>query len=329
MIATQVIAPGKAVFVEAPEPQLQPGHALVRPVLVSLCGSDIYMLRYAPKENYPYPVGTTGHEMIGVVEAVAAPDSGIKPGDLALTIAPAHTAMTELFLAPIEHVLVLPPGKPLEHLLMGQQLGTVIYSCKVLPSVIGKDVAVIGQGSAGLFFDYCLRRMGARQVIGLDLAPARVAAGFKFGATRSVNNGQVNALEAVKELTQGRLADLVIEAAGEVEAIRLAPQLVKVGGHIHFFGIPRGQVFPFDYAGFFFKFCSTTSRSDTWREPGELSFRQALEWIARGEVDVAPMLTHRLPFERVMEGYDMATTRADGLIKVVIEMPAYRRFCHT
>ncbi len=84
MQAVQIAAPGQIQFVEIPRPELKPGHALVRPLILSLCGSDVWMLHYAPPENYPFPPGVTGHEMVGAVEAVAAPNSDIRVGDVAL-----------------------------------------------------------------------------------------------------------------------------------------------------------------------------------------------------------------------------------------------------
>ncbi len=323
MRAVRVIAPGRAEFIEAPRPELKPGHALVRTMLISLCGSDVRLLYYAPEDEYPFPIGTTGHEMIGMVEAVNAPGSNIKVGDVALTLVPYHNAMAEYFLAPVEDVLVLPGGRPLEHLLMAQQLGTVIYACKRLPGVVGKDVVVIGQGSAGLFFDTMLWRMGARRVIGIDVMEARVAAGLKFGATATVNSAQTDALQAVEEVTEGDLADMVVEAAGEVETINLTARLVKVGGHLLYFGIPRAAVFEFEFWTFFRKYCHTMTVSDSVFEPGRRSFWQALDLIAKGVVEVSPMLTHRFPFEQVLEAYELARTRQDEAIKIVIEMPGY------
>jgi len=325
MRAVQCVAPGKVCFVEAPKPQLQPGHALIRTLLLSLCGSDVHMVYYAPPDEYPFPVGTAGHEVIGVVETVAPSGCDLKPGDVALTLAPSQTAMAEYYLASAEDVLVLPAGKPLEHLLMSQQLGTVIYALKRLPSLFGKDVAIIGQGSAGLFFDAMCRRLGAEKVIGLDIISHRVAAGPKFGATHVVNNAQEDALRAVERITRGRLADVVIEAAGEAETINLAAHLVKVGGHLMYFGVPRAHNLTFDFWTLFRKYCYTTTSGGSPFEPGRRSFHAALDLVARGEIDVTPLLTHRLAFEQVIQGYELMRTRADGAIKVVIEMPGYRQ----
>lgn len=324
MRATQVVARGRVEFIEVPAPTLKRGHALVRPMLVAICGSDVHRVYYAAPDQYPAMIGTAGHEMVGVVEAVEAPGYSIQPGDMALTLVPEENAMAELYLAAPEDVLVLPRGWPLDHLLMAQQLGTVIFTCKHLPNIVGKDVVVIGQGSAGLFLDWMCRRLGAGRVIGLDMKQARVNVASKFGATHTIICAHQDPLEAVMEITQRELADLVIEAAGEVDAIRLAPQLVKVGGHLHFFGVPRAQTFEFDFDALFRKYCHTTSVAGTASEPGRSSVGQALAMIVGREIDVAPLLTHRLPFDRVLEGYELARTCEDDAIKVVIEMPAYR-----
>ncbi len=314
---------GRAEFVSTPKPQLKPGHALVRTGLISLCGSDVHLLYHSEPELYPFAVGTTGHEMVGVVEEVDAAESDLRPGDVVLALAPTHEAMTELFLVPIDDVIVLPRGAPLEHLLMAQQLGTVIYACKHLPNLVGKTAAVVGQGSAGLYFDSMLRRMGCECVIGLDVKAARVEAGRRFGATHTVNAELGNGLEAVSEFTGGLLADVVVEAAGEVSAINIAASLVKGGGHVVFFGVPRVHRFEFDYFSFYRKYCTTRSISGATSEPGRLSFGMAVKLIHEGQIDVSSMLTHRFNFDEVMRAYELAYTRDDGVIKAIIEMPGY------
>lgn len=322
MRAVQVMAPGHAEFVEVPKPTLIPGHALVRPLRLSLCGSDIHMLHYAPKHLYPFPPGTTGHEMVGVVEAVDAPGSGIEPGMVALTLALGHRAMAEYFLAPVDHVLPLPEGKSIDELLQAQQLGTVIYACKqIVTNLVGKDVAVIGQGSAGLWFDWMLRRMGARRVIAIDLQPHRLVLPPQYGATHTVNNGETDVVEAVAEITGGKMVDLVVEAAGEKETLNMTYTLIKQHGDILCFGIPHYEEVTINYAELFRKYPRIKSIAGAQTDAHQASTNQALELIAAGEIDVKPILTHRFPFERVMEAYELQRTRDEGAIKILIDMP--------
>jgi threonine dehydrogenase-like Zn-dependent dehydrogenase len=321
MRAVQVVAPGIAQFVETPKPVLQPGHVLVRTKRVSLCGSDIHMLCYAHPEEYPFPPGTSGHEMVGVIEAIDAPGSGIKAGDVALALAPHNTAMAEYLLAPIEHVLVLPQGKPIEHLLQGQQLGTIIYAAKKLPNIVDKNIVVIGQGSAGLWWNFMLRRLGARRVICVDLQAHRLELSMHYGATHTIHNATVNPVQAVKAILQGNLADVVVEAAGEVESINLAVDLVKKHGFILEFGVPRAHSMPFNIEGFFGKCLQMQAIVGASSDPGQSCTWMALELITSGIADVGPMLTHHFPFDQVMEAYELQRTRDEGAVKIVIDMP--------
>ena len=150
MKSVQVVARGRAEFVEVPKPDIESGHVLIRTSYLSLCGSDIQMLHYAADNAYPFPAGTSGHEMVGTIEAVGDADSKFSVGDRVLSLAPGHGAMCEYYLAPYEHLVPLPDGKSMEVLLQSQQLGTVLYASKRLPNLVGKNVVVVGQGSAGL-----------------------------------------------------------------------------------------------------------------------------------------------------------------------------------
>ena len=73
----------------------------------------------------------------------------------------------------------------------------------------------------------------------------------------------------------------------------------------------------------FRKYCHVATISGSAFEPGLKSFRMAVELIASGAIDVTPLPTHRFPFERLTEAYELARSREDGAIKVVVQMPAY------
>ena len=321
MKAVQVVARGRAEFVDVPVPRLRPGYVLVRTRRLSLCGSDIRMLHFAPEDAYPFPPGTTGHEMVGVVEDIDAPGSAMQVGNTVLALAPNHQAMAEFFLAPAEHVIPLPSGISIEHLLQAQQLGTVLFACQRLTNVTGKTVAVIGQGSAGLFFDFQLRQMGAGCVIALDLEAFRLERSLAFGATHTIHNAVVEPCEAIRLINGGELADVVVEVAGEVSAINLAIDLVRHGGDILYFGYPRGQTIPFNFDRLFHKCCRVQTIVGATVEPNQASTRKALDLIASGRIDVSQLITHRIPFANVVDAYELHRTRGDECLKIVIEMP--------
>lgn len=320
MKALQVVSPGKAEFVDAPKPELRPGHALVRPKMLALCGSDIWLMDYAPKERFPFPPGTTGHEVIAQVEAIDGDNRALNVGDLTLTLAPDHCGMAEYYLAPVENVLPLPTSKLPEEYLMAQQLGTVIFASKFLPSVIGKTVAVIGQGSAGLWFNVMMKRLGARRVVALDNHEHRRALSQFYGANHVIDGSAEDATEQLQAINGGELADIVIEAAGREASINLSFKLAKDNeGFILQFGLPR-EPLSVNYAEMFWKRVTVKSMVHAAREKDHSSTLHALELID-SQLDVTPVLTHRFPFEKVHDAFDLQRTAADGAVKTVVDMP--------
>ena len=322
MRATQVMAPGEIKVVETPKPELQPGYALIRTKQVSLCGSDYHSVYFSEPEAYPLPPGMSGHEVVGVVDEIDAPGSGIQVGDQVLALIRTNRGMADYCLVAASDLLVLPNSKPLNYLLQAQQLGTIIYAAKHLPtSVIAKTVAVIGQGSAGLWWNYMMRRLGARRVIAIDLQAHRLAVSKHYGATDTVHNADLDAVQAVSELTGGEMVDVVIEAAGEETTIPLAVELVKRHGAILFFGVPRLDTLEFPFFTFFRKCILARAIVGALSDPNHECTRMALDLIAKGEADVGPMLTHHFPFSQVIDAFELQTTRDEGAIKIVVDFP--------
>jgi threonine dehydrogenase-like Zn-dependent dehydrogenase len=319
--ASRIVRPGVIEFVDVVPAAPGPREVAVRPRSISLCGSDIFLYLHMRPEEYPLAVGTSGHEIVGVVEAVGEEVTGLSPGMEVLAFSPGQTGMTQRYLAAADCVLPLPPGRPREELLMAQQLGTVLYAVKRLPDVAGRTAAVIGQGSGGIFWAQMLRRLGCRRVIAMDLLEARVEAGLRYGADLCFNNGSRDPERAVLDATDGRGADVVVEAAGEPDAVNLAVRLVRKGGILFFFGIPHARSFTFDWDAFFRRYAATFSMAGAMLAPDKSHFSDALDLIASGAVDARGMVSHRVPFADLARAYDLARTGADGALKVVVEMP--------
>ncbi|MFN3192882.1 MAG: zinc-binding dehydrogenase [Aureliella sp.] len=320
MRALQVSARGKLDFVDVEKPEIRPGHVLVKPRTLSLCGSDIWLLDFAPEERYPCPPGTTGHEVIAEVIDPGTYGDQFRVGELTLTLAPDHCGMSEYYLAPIENVIPLPSRKSPEEYLMAQQLGTVIYSCRYMPSVIGKTVAVVGQGSAGLWFNVMMKRFGARRVIAFDSHAHRRDVGLRFGADVVIDGKSDEAENRLLSENEGQHADIVVEAAGRESAINLAFRLAKdYEGFLLQFGLPRDPL-TVDYSTMFWRRITVKSMVHAAREPSHSSTRHALELID-GDLDVKPLLTHRFGFNDVHEAFHVQKTAKDGAVKTLIEMP--------
>lgn len=323
MKAVQIIERGKPVFVETPKPQLIANHALIKTLRLSLCGSDIRHIHYLPEDHYPTAAGETGHEMVGVIEAIDPASEDFQPGQRVLCLAPDHRAMSEYYLAPIKHLLPLDPATPLEHSVQAQQFGTVLYAAQALPDLRDKTVAVIGQGSAGLWFNFALQQRGAAKIIALDLKDYRLNYSKAYGASHTIPNGGLPPASikyALRAMNDEFLPDVIIEAAGEAESIRLAIEIARHNSFVLIFGVPRFETMDFPIFEAFWKSLTLKSRVGTINDPQHACTRQALDYINSGAVDTAGMITHTFKFEQALEAYELHHLQDEGAVKIVIDM---------
>ena len=317
--AARVVAPGQVEVVSTPAPEPAAGQARLQPELVTLCGSDLRTVYSGNADAYPLPPGVSGHEIVARVTAsdpaAAAPD-GLAPGTRVLALVTQQQGMAERFVTPCSDLIRLPDDLPAEHLVLAQQLGTVVFGCQQVGNVVARSAVVIGQGSAGLLFVAMLRRLGADRILVLDLSDARIAAGLRMGADEAYQPERDDPVARVAAFTGGAMVDLVVEAAGTPEAVNLAPRLARAGGRILFFGLPKQDIFPVDFYTLFRARCHITSVSGAAAEPGKRSFRLALDLIVRGAVEVAGLVSHVFPLQEVARAYELARSRADGALKV-------------
>jgi L-iditol 2-dehydrogenase len=258
---------------------------------------------------------------VGVVVESRCP--GFERGDRVLTVphAVVGRCLAEYQALPGSACIQLPPVTPLSHLLMAQQLGTVVYALRHHPlDVIGKDAAVIGQGSAGAFFTFLLKLAGAARVLVSDKSPARLAYARTLGADLVVDAGGSDFVAAVLEATAGQGANVVVEAVGSRETFPLSLQLAAARATIVWFGLPEGaDDYPFSFHEFFRRGLTAHCVFGAQGEPGLESFRYAVRLIEDGAIDVAPLLSHMLSIEEVGDAFRIAHDRTDNALKVSIK----------
>ena len=320
--AGQLVGPGRMVFVEAPLEALRAGDVLVRSRYASICGSDLHVVHHGiDTEPSLWAPGYPGHEGVGEVVESRAP--GFAPGDEVLVVPPVPQSrcFSEWQRVRAGSVLRLEgPLPPLDQVLMAQQLGTVVFAARQQPwDVAGRTVVIIGQGSAGLFWAWWLKRAGAARVVVADRSPSRLGVSPRFGADVVVDAGVDDLTDVVMDLTSGVGADAVVEAVGRRETLLQSVGLCREGGLLCWFGLPdTDDPVPIDFRQFFRRKLTAFSTYGAQTEPGLVSFRVALEFIRRGEIDVRPLLSHLLPVEEIEQAFRLADSCADGVLKVSI-----------
>lgn len=323
MRAARLVERGRMVCEMAAVRELAQGDVLVRTQFASICGSDLHKIMSGiDLPPFPQLPGFPGHE--GVGEVVESRDPCFRPGDRVLTVPapPQSFTFADYQTLPGAFCLRLPEhGNPL-HLLMAQQLGTVIFAFRRnAPDVVGKTVKVMGQGSAGLFFAHLLKKAGAARVIVSDLSEARLALSCAMGADVCLLADPKNVREAVMDLTGGQGVDYLVEAVGSRDALLESVHLIRPDGEMLLFGLPdTHEPVPFHFYEFFRKRIRASATYGAQWESGLTSFREAADLVTRADINVEPLLSHVLPIEQIDHAMHLANERLDGAIKVSLRM---------
>jgi threonine dehydrogenase-like Zn-dependent dehydrogenase len=320
MLAGQITGPGQLNFIDLPRPQIAERQLLVKLEIASLCGSDIpYFLHdtsHPSVAGQPLPLrpGLSLHELIGTV--YESKSKRFKEGDRVLAL-PFHylQGMSEYFLSADSLAVPLPSGNA-EQLVLSQPLGTVVHACRKLPNLLGKTAVVLGQGPIGQLFCALLRHLGAVCVITVDSLPERLRISSRMGATDVFGENAPELKAAVRDLTNGAGADLVVEAIGKEETLNLASDLIRRHGTVILFGLPNRFTFNIAIHEFFYKEahligCVGPDVQD--------DFPIAVELIATGAIDVKPLITHKFPFLKAQDAFTLFSRRSDGAMKVILE----------
>ena len=324
MLAGNIYEPRKIKLIDVPEFVLDAdtpddpaqGEIIFQPELACLCGSDLLYFEGDYPEYAP-SVGQSLHEMIGRV--VETSGTRFQAGQRVLCVPIEHFGFYERFRVTEERAIPLDPRPSDEEALLAQPLGTVLFGLKKLPSLLDKDVVIVGQGPIGQMFCAAVRNLGARQIIAVDILDARLAVSPELGATAVINAEREDVINAVSDLTDGRMADVVVEAVGHREQrLNDCFRLVRQAGDVLFFGVPREKVDDLCLRELFYR---NASLHTTIGPSFQRDFPLAMQWIAERRINLSPVITHHYPVAEIQEAFDTFAERRDGALKVFVEFP--------
>ena len=321
---------------EVPDPVLlEPSDAIVRVGLTAICGSDLHLYHgKAPLE----PGDTIGHEAIGVVDAVGSSVKRFAPGDrvvVSFDIACGDCwfcrkgqtqlcedfgflgygvfggslggAQAELLRVPVADVNLLAVPDGLEDdraLFVGDALTTGVYAAGLAEISDGDIVAVVGAGPVGFF---CAQAAlpSAASVLALDLETSRLSIAERIGAI-PVDVSARNAQTAVDEHTQGRGADVVIEAVGTPAAFERSVDIVRRDGTVVVMGVYTSEVVQAQIGVWWVRALQVRFAGTT---PVHAWWERAMAEVQAGRLDPLPIVSHRLPLDEAAHGYELFDTK--------------------
>lgn len=318
----------KAVYLEKPwnvglcdakMPEPKPGEALLRVKSAGICGSDIGAFRGTNGlVSYPRIIG---HEIAG--EVISIPEdnkNGIKPGDhvivdpylycghcypcsigrtnccVDLKVLGVHVdgGMSEYFCHPANMLLKVPDDMPWDIIPMAEPLTIALHGVHRLALKEGEHIAINGAGPIGLLAAMVALHYGAKPIM-IDLVKERLDFAKSLGVKYTINLREENLVEKVKEYTNGRMAECVMEASGANSAIRATLDIVSHAGRIALTGWPKQEtLIPTDMI--------TRKEVDirgARTSAGE--FPEAIDLIYNHKVDVRRILTKVISIDEAPE----------------------------
>ena len=258
-------APKKLVIKEIPIPDISDDEVLIRVKYTGICGTDwsIYTGKYSA-DFLPF---TPGHEFSGVLEKVGRNARELKEGDRVtadinmscgtcfycrrgqklmcpeFTQLGIHTNGTyaEYVKAPWEQVHKLPDSMDFLQGAFIEPVSCVIHSAKELDVAVGSSVVILG-ARLGSLHAAIARYRGAAPVIVVGRNKGKLEIAKRLGADYTISSlDDVDPVEEVKKLTEGRGADYVVESVGTVATYEQAFRMVRPGGRMAGFGITGDQ----------------------------------------------------------------------------------------
>jgi threonine dehydrogenase-like Zn-dependent dehydrogenase len=177
---------------------------------------------------------------------------------------------------------------------------------------VGDDTVVIGTGGIGAYCLMVARAAGAGTLIAVDVSDYALETARRLGATHTINPNQCDVKEAVYHILPHG-PDLVVEAAGPIQAVRLMIDLLRRGTRWNLFGITTHE--PFELDGGLMHFLE--ARMDASFGTTPLAMEKAIRLMERGLVDPEQVITHRFPLAEIHQAVEVMASGQKN--KVIIQ----------
>jgi L-iditol 2-dehydrogenase len=321
--ALQYTDRGVASVEELPIPDITDDEVLVAARSVGVCHSDIDLLegRYIIPFSYPL---IPGHEWSGEVVAVGGKVTSVAPGDRVVgecVIGADHFgfsisgAAAEFFVARPEWLHRLPDQLSWTMGALVEPFSVAYYAIVRAGGVDASHlVVVLGAGPVGLAVVAAAGAMGARVVV-VEPSPERRAAARSHGADHAVAPEELETL--LHDLTDGRGADLVVEATGRPSVMAQALELVCFQGRVAYIGIDVGQEAPAKLG---------LIQSKELRISGSIGspgvWPETLRFLAHSGIDLSGIVTEHFDIDNAKAALDTAHHPTPATIKAHIELDA-------
>lgn len=334
MKALVLESPGKVSLKEVPIPEPKENEALVKIKAVSVCGSDISAYR-GKGVAVPYPL-ILGHEISGIIEKINDKNSDLKVGDrvifspylycghcypcslgrtnccesLKVLGVQTNGAMSEYFAHPAHLLYKVPDDMPWEHVPIIEPLVIALHGIHTAKVKAGEHVAIIGAGPIGLLAAMVILQYDAIPIV-IDIIPERLELARSLNVKHTINSQTEDAVARIAEITNGRMAEAVLEMSGSHHGIQNSLYYASYCGRISFTGWPTGET------SLNTSLITKKELSVQGARTGTDEFIEAIELISTGKVNVNAIISKVVPFDALPEALRNQSEYPESYLKVV------------
>lgn len=339
MRALAKITAGPGVsLVEVPVPHAGPGEVLIAVEKVAICGTDVHIYEWNEwAQRTIRPPQILGHEFVGRIAAIGDGVSGFSvdervsgEGHIVCGVCRSCRAgrrhlctntvgvgvnrdgcFAEYLVIPATNVWHVADSVSSRVAAIFDPFGNATHATLSF-DLVGEDVLITGAGPIGIMSVAIARHVGARNIVISDVNDYRLALAAQMGATRTVNVKHETIAEAMHELGMVGF-DVGLEMSGNGEAFETMLESMYHGGRIALLGIAPGPV-RIDWDEVVFR--GLTIKGIYGREIWETWYK--MQTMLQSGLDIAPVITHGLPFEEYEAGFAAMISGESG--KVVLQV---------
>jgi threonine dehydrogenase-like Zn-dependent dehydrogenase len=315
MRAAVLTGPGQIQVSHVPVPKPGPGQVRVRLEGCGVCASNLTPWAGPEWMAFPTKPGDLGHEGWGTIDALGDGVDGLATGDRVAALS--YASYAEYDLADAEAVVKLPPELR-DAPFPGEPLGCAFNIFRRADIQAGHTVAIVGIGFLGALLTRLATDAGAR-VIAISRREESLHVARDMGAAETVAMHDHQAIiDRVKELTDGRFCERVIEAVGKQWPLDLAGELTAERGKLivagyHQDGPRQVNMWLWNWRGI-----DVINAHERDPKAYIAGIREAVDAVASGRLDPSKLYTHRYPLDRLGEALDATRDRPDNFIKALV-----------
>lgn len=315
MRAAVLAGPQTLDIVDAPMPHPGPGEVRIRLEGCGVCASNVEPWAGQPWSTYPGEAGGLGHEGWGVIDAVGDAVSGLAAGDRVAALSSRSYAQYDI--APADAVVKLPSeldGRPFP----GEPLGCAFNIFRRGDIRAGQTVAIIGIGFLGAVLSRLAADAGAR-VIAISRRASSLELARHYGAAETIPmDDHWKIIERVKAITGEALCPRVIECVGHQWPLDLAGEFVGFGGRLVVAGYHQDGPRQVNMQMWNWKGIDVINAHERDPAVNLRGLREAVEAVASGRLDPAPLYTHRYSLDRLGDALAATRDKPDGFVKALV-----------